>query len=54
MQLPLFNMKIHNSKKMSDTCKAKGYIIFVTMYDQYNHGDKDGHETTSPSAPTPF
>ena len=26
---------------MSDTCIAKGYLFFVTMHDQYKHGDSD-------------
>ena len=27
---------------MSDTCRARGYVIFATIYyDQYNHGDSD-------------
>ena len=27
---------------MSDTCRARGYVIFATIYyDQYNYGDSD-------------
>ena len=26
----------NNGKKMSDTCIARGYIIFATRHDQYN------------------
>ena len=25
----------NNEKKMSDTCIARGYIIFATIHDQY-------------------